>query len=435
VFTFTAALALATCLLFGLLPALRATAQAPGAAMKAGSRGTTDSRERFGVRRALVVAQVALSLVLVVGALLFVRSFRNLVTLDAGFRQDGVLVANLDLRRAGVPKGRLIAFFDDITTRIRRLPGVDDAAQAYIVPVSGSGWNQNVVIDGHKRKENVNFNRVSDHYFKTMGTPLVAGRDFDERDAAGAPKAAIVTESFARVFFDGQNPLGRTFQIDERPGLPSPEYQIVGLARDSKYGDLRDAFEPLAYLSVLQDDDPGQSLSVIVRSNAPLTQITGSIGAALHDVHPSIIVEYETLASQVRNSLLRDRLMATLSGFFGGLAALIAMIGLYGVMSYSVMRRRNEIGIRMALGADRREVLVMVMREALTLLAVGLAIGLASAVAAARSASAMLFGLQPHDPATLAAAAAALAIVAMAASYLPALRASRLEPTTALREE
>jgi predicted permease len=403
--------------------------------MKAGGRGHTDTRERFGIRRALVVAQVALSLVLVVGALLFVRSFRNLVTLDAGFRQDGVLVAHLDMRRAGFPEARLVQMFDDITHKIRGLPGVDDAAQASIVPVSGSGWNQNIVIDGRKRKEIVNFDSVGDHYFKTMGTPLLSGRDFDERDANGGAKVAIVTESFARVFFGGENPIGRTFQIDERPGLPNPEYQIIGLAKDSKYGDLRDAFGPIGYFPALQDEHPGPSLTVIVRSRAPLTQITGSIGAIMRDVHPSIIVEYQTLASQVKNSLLRDRLMATLSGFFGGLAALIAMIGLYGVMSYSVMRRRNEIGIRMALGADRREVLAMVMREALTLLAAGLVIGLVSAIAAGRSASALLFGLQPHDPSTLALAAATLAIVAIAASYVPALRASRLEPTTALREE
>jgi putative ABC transport system permease protein len=435
VFGFTAALAAITCLLFGLLPAVRATAQSPGAAMKAGSRGTTDSRERFGIRRILVVAQVALSLVLIVGALLFVRSLRNLLTLDAGFRQDGILVTNLDLRRAGIPEGRRTALYEDITDRIRRLPGVTDAAQAYIVPVSGSGWNNNVVIDGKKRKENVNFNRVSDHYFKTIGTPLLAGRDFDGRDTLGGPNVAIVTESFARLFFGGRNPVGQTFQVDEAPGRPQPVYQIVGFAKDSKYGDLRDEFEPLVFFASGQDLHPDPGLQVVVRSSAPLTQITGSIGAAMRDVNPTIIVQYQTMATQVKNSLLRERLMATLSGFFGALAALIAMIGLYGVMSYSVMRRRNEIGIRMALGADRSEVVRMVMREAAGLLGVGLIIGVASALAATRTASALLFGLQPHDPATLVIAAAALATIALAASYVPALRASRLEPTMALRED
>jgi putative ABC transport system permease protein len=435
VFGFTALLAGATCLLFGLLPALRATSLAPGAAMKAGSRGTTDSRERFGVRRVLVVAQVALSLVLVVGALLFVRTLRNLLTLDAGFRQDGLLITNVDLRRAGIPEGSRTAFFDDVTERVRRLPGVTDAAQAFIVPVSGSGWNNEIVIDGQTRKENVNFNRVSERYFKTMGTPLLAGRDFDRRDTVGSAPAAIVTETFARRFFGGQNPVGRTFQIDEAPGRPRPEYHIVGLAKDSKYGDLRDKFAPLAFFAAAQDPHPDPSLQIVVRSSAQLTQMTGAIGALLHDMSPAAVVQYQTMASQVKNSLLRERLMATLSGFFGGLAALIAMIGLYGVMSYSVMRRRNEIGIRMALGADRRDVVRMVMREASVLLAIGLVVGIVSALAAARSASALLFGLEPHDPGTIAMAAAALAIVALGASYLPAERASRLEPTVALRED
>jgi putative ABC transport system permease protein len=435
VFGFTALLAGATCLLFGLLPALRATSLAPGAAMKAGSRGTTDSRERFGVRRVLVVAQVALSLVLVVGALLFVRTLRNLLTLDAGFRQDGLLITNVDLRRAGIPEGSRTAFFDDVTERVRRLPGVTDAAQAFIVPVSGSGWNNEIVIDGQTRKENVNFNRVSERYFKTMGTPLLAGRDFDRRDTVGSAPGAIVTETFARRFFGGQNPVGRTFQIDEAPGRPRPEYHIVGLAKDSKYGDLRDKFAPLAFFAAAQDPHPDPSLQIVVRSSAQLTQMTGAIGALLHDMSPAAVVQYQTMASQVKNSLLRERLMATLSGFFGGLAALIAMIGLYGVMSYSVMRRRNEIGIRMALGADRRDVVRMVMREASVLLAIGLVVGIVSALAAARSASALLFGLEPHDPGTIAMAAAALAIVALGASYLPAERASRLEPTVALRED
>jgi putative ABC transport system permease protein len=373
--------------------------------------------------------------VLVVGALLFVRSLRNLTTLDAGFRQEGILVTSMDLRRAGVPEGSRLALFDRITQTVRHIPGVTDAAQAFIVPVSGSGWNNNIVIDGKKRKENVNFNRVSDRYFTTMGTPLLAGRDFDAHDTLAGARVAIVTQSFARVFFGGRNPVGLTFQIDEAPGKPQPVYQIVALAKDSKYGDLRDQFEPLGFFPAAQETEPSPFLQVVVRSSAPLTQITGSIGAVLHDVNPAIIVQYQTMATQVKNSLLRERLMATLSGFFGALAALIAMVGLYGVMSYSVMRRRNEIGIRMALGADRREVVRMVMREAATLLAVGLLVGVVTALAAGRTAGAMLFGLQPHDPATLVTAAAALAAIALGASYIPALRASRLEPTMALREE
>ena len=434
VFAFIAALAAATCVIFGLLPAVRATATAPGEAMKAGSRGTTDSRERFGLRRALVVAQVALSLVLVVGALLFARTLRNLVTLDAGFAQNDLLIANLDFHRAGIPETRMVAAHRDLLDRLRREPGLD-AAKVRNVPVSGNFSNRTLIVGGVKRTENVNFNWISDRYFHTMSSALLAGRDVDDRDTASAQRVAIVTESFARVFFGGQNPVGKTFQIDEPPGRPQPVFEIVGFARDSKYERLRDPFEPLVYLPAAQDEPSTATLRLVVRSRLPLPQVSSAITALAREVHPAIVVEFQTMQAQVSDSLLRERLMAGLSGGFGGLAALIAMIGLYGVMSYSVARRRNEIGIRLALGADRRDVVLMVMREAGRLLVTGVAVGLVAAVMAARTARTLLFGLSPADPATLLMAVAGLGVVAMLASYLPALRASRLEPTEALREE
>jgi putative ABC transport system permease protein len=436
VFAFTAILAALTCLVFGLLPALRATAAAPGAAMKAGSRGMTDSRERFGVRRALVVTQVALSLVLMVGALLFVRSLRNLLTLDPGFEQDGILVASLDLRGAGIPEARRAQAYQDVVERFRRLPGVTSAAQAFIVPVSGNGWNNNILIDGKKHKENVNFDSVSDGYFKTMGTPILAGRDFDRSDTASSSrKVAIVTQSFAKLFFGGANPIGRTFQIDVPPGESQPVYEIVGFAKDTKYTDLREAFEPLAFLAATQDEKPRPFMQTVVRSSAPLPSVIAEVVAAVREVDTSATVQFKTVSSQVRSSLLRERLMATLSGFFGGLAALIATIGLYGVMSYTVVRRKHEIGIRMALGADRQQVVRMIVREAAMLLAAGLVAGVVMSIAAAKFAEALLFGLRPQDPVTLMSAVAMLATVALAASYLPALRAARLEPTIALHDE
>jgi putative ABC transport system permease protein len=435
IFAFAAGLAAITCLIFGLVPAIRATGTSPGAAMKAGSRGSTDTRERFGMRRALVVGQVALSLVLVVGALLFVRSLRNLMTLDAGFSQDGILIVNLDLRRAGVPEERRRDVYAALTARVAALPGVASAAQAYIVPVSGSGWNNNIVIGGKKYSENVNFNRVSAGYFKTMGTPVLAGRDFDGGDVPGPEPAVIVTQLFASQFFKDQNPIGQRFQIDERPGAPNPTYHIVGLVKDTKYTDLREEFTPIAFMAASQEDKPDPFLQLVVRSTAPVATLTAGVSAVVADTNRSIVLEYQTMRTQVRESLLRERLMATLSGFFGGLAALLATIGLYGVMSYTVARRKSEIGIRMALGADRRDVLRMVMREAGILLAAGVAVGLLLSVAAARAATALLFGLHPGDPSTLAMAAGGLGLIAMLASYVPALRASRLEPTEALREE
>jgi putative ABC transport system permease protein len=435
IFAFAAALAALTCLVFGLVPAIRATGTSPGVAMKAGSRGSTDTRERFGVRRVLVVAQVALSLVLVVGALLFVRSLRNLMTLDAGFTQDNILIVNLDARRSGIAELGRRDFYADLIGRVAALPGVASAAQVDVVPVSGSGWNNNITIGGKKYKENVNFNRVGPGYFKTMGTPLLAGRDFDATDTPGPEPSAIVTQLFAKQFFPNQDPIGQMFQIDEAPGQPNPPYRIVGIVKDTKYTDLREEFTPLAYLASSQEEKPGLGMQFVVRSSAPTGTITAEVSSLLAQTNRNIIVDFQTMKTQVRESLLRERLMATLSGFFGGLAALLATIGLYGVMSYMVARRRNEIGIRMALGADRRDVVRMVLREAGVLLLAGVAVGTVLAIAAARTASTLLFGLSPGDPSTLAMAAGGLGIVAMLASYLPALRASRLEPTEALREE
>jgi len=435
IFAFTSVLAVVTCLVFGLMPAIRVTGTSPGAAMKAGSRGSSDARERFGLRRTLVVVQVALSLVLVVGALLFVRSLRNLMTIDAGFRQDGLLVVNLDLRKAGVPAERRTALYDEITGRLAALPGVTSAAQAFIVPVSGSGWNNNIVVHGERQPDNVNFNSVSADYFRTMGTPMLNGRTFNAQDTVASEKVAIVTEGFARKYFPNQNPVGEVFQIEEGLGQPRPYFHIVGVVKDTKYTNLREEFIPLAFFSTSQEAEPDSGLQVVMRSAAPLATTTAEVSAAVASFSPAIITQFQTMESQVRDSLLRERLMATLSGFFGGLAALIATIGLYGVMSYMVARRKNEIGIRMALGADRAHVVRMVMREAAVLLAAGVVVGLVIAVLAARTATTLLFGLQPGDPGTLALAAAGLGIVAMLASYLPALRAARLEPTEALREE
>jgi putative ABC transport system permease protein len=271
-----------------------------------------------------------------------------------------------------------------------------------------------------------------------MGTPVLLGRPFDDRrDTAASQKVAIVNQAFVKTFFAGQNPIGLGFQIEEPPGAPRPLYEIVGVVKDTKYTDLRQPFGPIGYFPASQGDPKEYSpfVQVVLRSSAPLTTITSEISAAVTQVNASIVLQFDTMRNQVTESLLRERLMATLSGFFGGLAALIATIGLYGVMSYMVARRRNEIGIRMALGADRRDVVRMVMSEASILLGAGVLVGLVAAVAAARTATTLLFGLQPGDPTTLLLAAAGLGLVAMLASYVPAVRASRLEPTAALREE
>jgi predicted permease len=435
IFGFTAGLAIVACLLFGLTPALRATGTNPGTTMKSAGRGTTDSHERFTVRRALVVVQVALSLVLVVGALLFARSLRNLVTLDPGFREDGLLIVKMDLRRAGVPAEAQPALYERIVDRLAQLPGVDAAAQAGIVPVTGSMWNNRIVIGGAVQQTLVNFNSVGPGYFRTMGTPLVAGRDFDERETVKSPKSAMVNELFVKTFFPSASAVGRTFRIETGPGEDPVDYQIVGVVKDTKYEDLREPMPPIAYLAATQEAEPGPFLQVVVHSSVALSAVSAAVTQTVQEFNPAILLDFSTMGQAIRDSLVSERMMATLSGFFGVLAALIATIGLYGVMSYMVARRKMEIGIRMALGADAGAVVRLIVREAGLLLAIGLMIGIALSIAAGKTASSLLYELKPWDMGSLAIGIAGLASVALLASWLPARRAARVAPTIALREE
>jgi len=435
---FTIGVAVATCLIFGAMPALRATGIDPGAAMKSASRGNSEGRERFGLRRALVVAQVALSLVLVVGAGLFVRTLRNLATLDAGFQRTGILIAGLDARPLRLPTMQGAAVERDLRARVGAVPGVDAVATTYIVPVSGQGWNDRIVVDGVPQADASNFNEVSPGLLNTLGIALLRGRDFSDHDTPNAAPVAIVSQAFVAKYLGGRDPIGRTFTVETGPGEHAPTYHIVGVARDTKYTDLREEFKPLVYVPAAQSTRPDpfyEGTTLMIRSRAPLLTLVPEVKRAIVSVNAALLVDFQTLPDQVDKRLMRERLMAVLSGFFGGLAALLATIGLYGVMSYTVARRRNEIGIRMALGAERGDVVRMVMREAAMLLLAGVLVGGVLAVAAAQTAKTLLFGLKPGDPTTLALAVAGLAGVAMLASYVPALRASRLEPTEALRDE
>jgi predicted permease len=306
-----------------------------------------------------------------------------------------------------------------------------------IVPISGNAWNEDVHFDnsGQDVHEIVNFNRVSPGFFRTMNTAIVKGRDFAADNTLNSPAVAIVNESFVHKVLKDAEPLGKIFRVEEGAGKPESPYQIMGVVQDTKYNDMRDDFGPIAYLARSQDKKPDSGVSLVVRSELALEALTGSVEHEVTEINPAIGIQFSVFKTQIRDTMQRERLMASLSGFFGLLAGILATIGLYGVISYMVARRRNEIGIRMALGADRRRVLALIMREAVLLLGIGLAIGTALALASTRAASALLFGLKPHDPVTLALAAGALAAVAAAASYLPAVRAARIHPTEALREE
>ncbi|MFL6333878.1 MAG: ABC transporter permease [Pyrinomonadaceae bacterium] len=438
VLAFSAGAALLTCALFGLAPALRATRVGPGVAMKAAGRGLTASRERFGLRRALVVSQVALSLVLVAGALLFSRSLSKLATQDAGLRREGVLVTAVGMSRLKLPVERRLDFKRELLERIRAVPGVESAADANILPLTGSGWNNEVWLDGADpgRKQSTYFSRVSADYFKTLNITLLAGRDFNAGDAPNAPKVAVVNESFARRLADGGSPVGKRFHVERTPSEPETVYEIVGLVRDAKYQDLRDEFVPVAFTASSQAARPSAGALFLIRSTAVSpAALAPSIKSAIGEVSPDIDIDFRVFKDEVDSSMLRERLMATLSGAFGLLALVLACVGLYGVMSYGVAGRTNEIGIRMALGARGRDVLWLILREAALLVGVGVGVGLPAALLAARLAEGLLYGVTPADPVSVSLAVLLLCAVAALACYLPARRATKVDPMVALRYE
>lgn len=433
VLAFTAALAILTCILFGVAPALRSSRAQPGIAINSGTRGMTAGRDRFSFQRILVISQISVSFVLVVVALLFVRSFRNLMTLDPGFHEQGVLLAYVNLRSLRLPPERLLSFERELLEQIRTMPQIESAATATHVPLDGSSWTLGVQIDAERSSSK--FSWVSPQYFETMRIPILAGRDFAPSDTANSPKVAIVNQTFVRQFFKQADPIGKIIRTAAEPNYPATPYEIVGVTKDTKYAGLREEIPPQAFAPASQFPAPQPWQNVLIRSSAPPANVISAVKQTLVKSHPGIGMEFHVFQTQVENGLVRERLMAALSGFFGVLAALLAAIGLYGVISYIVLRRRNEIGIRMALGAGRYQVVRSILREAMLLLSVGLAIGVIISLIATTSARALLFGLQPYDPLTLLAAAALLAAIAALATYLPAQRASRLDPMIALRYE
>jgi predicted permease len=434
---FTSAVAVLAALVFGVTPALRATRQSAASAVRT-VRGLTDGRERFMLRRILVGSQVMLSLVLVVSSVLFVRTAMNLASIDPGFRTTGILIADFDPHAAAVLPADQPRFERELRERIAAVPGVLAVADAAVEPLVGSVWNDHPVVDGVPQQTITNENHVSPGFFRVFDLPILAGRDFTEEDLPDTTPVAIVNQSFARKILKTATPLGRTFKLEAFPGEPDLTYQVIGLVPDTNYSDVRDKPGPIVYFPEAQLPNPAKRLDevqVFVRSSGALSSLSPAITAAGQQVSPSMLVSYRVMRADAEATFLRERLMATLSGFFAALAAALAMIGLYGVMSYVVARRRNEIGIRLALGADPSGVVRMILGEAGVMLLVGLAAGALLAVFAARATATLLFGVQPWDPTTLASSAVALAVVGLAASWLPARRASRIAPAIALRAD
>ena len=429
---FVAGLAVLATVLFGLTPALRASGVAPGVVLKASGRGVSASGENVLLRRVLVVSQVALSMVLLVSALLFVRTFQNLVRVDTGFQRGHILIANFDYSPLKLPESSEMVFKQELLTRIQALPGVVSAAETLFPPLSQAGWDGNVDIPDGPQRQDVRLSRVSPGYFETMEMELISGRDFDSADKPAAIRKAVVNRAFVLKFFGKTNPLGRMFFDSGNRDKP---YQVIGVVNDTKYYSLREDPAPIVFVSFTQANGPQERSTLMIRSNESLSALISSIKSTASQINPEMVLDFSVLKTQILDGLLRERLLATLAGFFGVLATVLAMVGLYGVISYLVAKRRNEVGLRMALGASRVDILLMILREAAMLLGTGLLIGTTLALSAGKIAASMLYGLNPRDPLTVAVAVTAMAVIALVASLLPATRAASIDPMAALREE
>ena len=434
---FTALVAVATAVLFGVAPALRVSGVQPNEALKEQGRGVIG--ERFGLGNVLVVVQVALSVVLVVAAGLFVRTFSSLAHVNLGFEHEPILVANVNAQRLQLDPPQRPEFFERMRQAALTVPGVAIAAVSAVTPVSGSVWNNAIEIAGAPpspdRERMTNINVLTPTWFRTMGTRLLAGRDFTDRDVSGAPLVAIVNEAFARKYFAGENPIGRRIIMRSGPSREPQEREVVGYVEDAVYRSLREPVPPTMYLPLPQQTDAPSSMGVSVRAaGGSPALLTKNLASALAGVNKDVAITFRLLSEQVNASLIQERVVAILSGFFGGLALLLAALGLYGVTSYAVSRRRTEIGIRMALGAAPGGVVRMVLRRVALLVGAGVIVGAGVSLWASRFVTTLLYGLQPRDPATLVGAALVLSLIGAVAGWIPARRAARIDPARVLRE-
>jgi putative ABC transport system permease protein len=430
---FTGAVAVATTLLFGLAPALRAARAAPVRALR-GDNGTARAAPR--VAGVLAAVQIALSLLLLVGAGLFVQTLNNLRAVDAGFRDEGVLVADVDARREGLAGPALLAFYETLLERVRALPGVASASLSSLVPTSGSSSSSAIMPVGQTLPERDNALTVDvmPGFFDTLGTRLLAGRDVSASDV-GSSRIALINEAYATRYLADRNPLGERLTNNAQATDP---IEIVGVVEDSIANSLRAPPRPTVYYSYAQRAASGEFIfgtTLSVRVSGSLATTASALRAELARQFPSMTVEVRALTEQVDRTLQRERLMATLAGGFGMLGLVLACVGIYGLFSYGLARRTREFGIRIALGARRASVLRLAVGGAVKVLAAGLVIGVPAALAASRWVESMLFGLHPMDPVVIVSAAALLACAGLGAAYLPARRAARVDPVVALRLE
>ena len=440
---FNLAIALVTGVLFGTLPAIKSARPALAPTLKEEAGSVLGGHQRIG--KALVVAQVALSLLLLIGAGVFLRSLRALLTVDPGFNPSRLAAFSVDPALNGYSPDRRKQFFKDLQQQLAGMPGVTGAAFAAVPILGGDNWSSTVRIEGYQSKpdEDMNpaFNAVSPGYFRTLGIPLVAGRDFtlnDQRTGAlpeGEPafRAAIVNEAFAKKYFGSESALGRRLGFGGETA-PTP-LEIVGVVKDAKYGGIREEIRRQIFVPLLEDDDPG-SITAYARTSGDPQAVMLGIRRIVQGIDANVpIFALRTIDEQLRMSITSERLVAALSALFGGLATTLAMVGLYGVTAYAVARRTREIGIRMALGARPGRVAYLVGREVAVLVAAGVAIALPAAWWLGRYIQSQIYGLRASDPLTIAAAVLLLATVAAVAALVPARRAALVNPMIALRQQ
>jgi len=446
--TFVGAAGTLAAIVFGLVPALRVSMVGPIAAIRQASRSSTVDRHRARFQRGLVVAQIAVSLVLIFSALLFVQTFRNLAAVDTGFETDHTLaVTFMDRVSQDLSDGRKVAFQEELTNEIRSIPGVAAAAASTHVPLSGNVWShffRVAGVEGNPRRVS-RFAYVSPGYFDTLEIPLRSGRDFTTLDTARSRRVMLVNDSFVRSHLAGLTPIGTTLRTVAEPGFPETTYEIIGVVGNTKYADLRgencwcpaagESDAPIAYVPLAQNPSPYAWAPVIVRSSTGSPGVSGAIAQQIARLHPGITVQVVELKAQVRERLVGERMIAWLAGTFGILAMALVTVGLYGLIAYLAVSRRHEIGIRLSLGSTRAQIVGLLLRDNLLLLGAGLAIGLPLAVVAMRGTGTLLFGLSPTSARGLVEAVSLLAAAGLVAAVVPAWRAARIRLDEALRCE
>jgi predicted permease len=433
---FTTAVSAAAALLFGVAPALSVSRLTPNDVLKERGRDGAFDR-RAGLRHASLVLQVALSLALVVAAGLFTRTFVALQTREFGFNRHGVLLVTANVERNAARGDAQLALLTRLEEAVRGVPGVAGAALSFTTPVARAGRNTRVTVPPDsplsRREQMAWVNLVAPGWFGTMGLQLTGGRDFNAHDKAGAPLVVVVNRAFVRRFLPGVSPIGAEVSTDEPDPGQAPRYQVVGIVEDAIYRSLRAPMEPTMYLPYAQEGASAVATIAVRASSGSPESIVRSVAAAIEREDPTAVLSFRSLDEQIAASLTQERLVATLAGFFGVLGLLLAAVGLYGVTAYAVTSRRAEIGIRMALGASASGVVAMVLRRVAWLVLAGIVLGTGLSMWAGKFVTTLLYGLKPTDPVTFVAAAALLMVVAAVAAWLPARRASRIDPMRVLR--